>query len=293
MWPQIERYCVEFVEDAIRDYVAALSDDDERLELLSETSSLATVDGRMIMNEMRTRLLGNNSNPGLGTPYITSFARHTDEFNRQNGMLSQWRGYGADEPIALVLATKALEWLLETECTQFEYFSCSLSDVIYFDENFSLTDCFPEFVDSLRAFANHTIQQKNIADTGVQKNLNDLSARLLPAVGRIKHIAFREENECRIIVGLPDHSFREEFNRLGGQPKPFKDIHYRAGYTGVIPYIRLFETLQEKVPISRILIGPSRTQQATFEKVSDIVSASGRGKEISITASETPYVVST
>ena len=290
IWGHITKHCIEYVDGAIRNYIGELLDKTERTRLLQDASSLATSDGTMIVDVMRRRLLGDDSNPGMGIPYITSFARHTDAFTRENGMLSQWRGYGGDECIAIVFPTKELERLLTSEYAQFEYFSCALADAVYLDEGFSLKDRFPDLLDALRIFASHVIQQRNISDIEVQNNTNLLSTRLLPAVGRVKHFAFREENECRIIVGLPDESLREEYNRLGEQTKPFKDIHHRTGSATSIPYIRLFETLNEKIPLHRILVGPSRNQRATLETVSDIVCSSGRRGEISIAASAIPYV---
>ena len=290
IWEQLEKPCMEYVDDAIRTYIVGLPDETQRSRLLDDASSIATTDGKMIANVMRTRLLGDDFSAGMGIPYITSFTTHTDTFTRENGMLSQWRAYGAGEPVAIVVPTKDLERLLKAEYAQFEYFSCALADAVYLDVDFSLKDYFPDFLDALRMFAQHVIQQKPVSDIEVLRNTNRLATKLLPAVGRVKHFAFREENECRIIAGLPHESLREEYSSHGEQAKPFKPIRHRAGRTNPIPYIRLFEKLDETIPIDRIIVGPSANQQAIIDSVSSIINSSDRHTAISIEASEIPYV---
>ena len=290
IWGQLEKPCIEYVDDAIRTYIAGLPDETQRSRLLGDASSMATSNGKMIVDVMRTKLLGDDFNAGMGIPYVTSFATHTDTFTRENGMLSQWRAYGAGEPVAIVFPTKDLERLLKAEYAQFEYFSCALADAVYFDETFSLKDHFPDFLDALRIFAQNVSQQRPVSDMEVLRNTNLLATRLLPAVGRVKHYAFREENECRIIAGIPHESLREEYSSHGEQAKPFKPVRHRAGRTTSIPYIRLFEKLDETIPIDRIIVGPSTNQQAIMESVSSIVYSSDRHREISIEASEIPYV---
>ena len=71
-------------------------------------------------------------NSGL---YITSFcAENKDQYINENGVLSQWRGYGPDGGFALVFNTQAMEHLLKEENMNFDYSFLQLSDVVYSDD---------------------------------------------------------------------------------------------------------------------------------------------------------------
>lgn len=47
--------------------------------------------------------------------YVTSFCTACDEWVPQNGLLSQWRGYGQDGGYAIVFDTKGLDSLLRND----------------------------------------------------------------------------------------------------------------------------------------------------------------------------------
>ncbi len=53
----------------------------------------------------------------LAEPYICSFCNHAgdNEYERNNGLLSQWRGYGGEGRFALVFDTSGLDRLLSCE----------------------------------------------------------------------------------------------------------------------------------------------------------------------------------
>ena len=69
-------------------------------------------------------------------------------------------------------------------------------------------------------------------------------------------------------------------------PKPVKQVHHRPGRSGLIPYVALFDDLGQDLPIKRIIVGPSRNQDAHFEEVRKLVNRRG----IQVQKSETPYV---
>ena len=74
---------------------------------------------------------------------------------------------------------------------------------------------------------------------------------------------------------------------MGGQlTKRFKEIRYREGVCGSIPYIRLFDRLDADLPIERVIVGPSRNQKAVKSSVLELV----EGRGIQVELSETPFV---
>ena len=120
--------------------------------------------------------------------------------------------------------------------------------------------------------------------------LTERVSPILPSiVGRFKHGAFREERECRIVVGVMPESLRNELtDESGRSDRAFKKIHYRKGKYKAIPYIRLFEDLGEVLPINRIVVGPCISRIANFETVKKLVET----RDIVVKASDTPYVAS-
>ena len=119
---------------------------------------------------------------------------------------------------------------------------------------------------------------------------------MLPrVVGRVKHVAFHEERECRIIAWLAPQSshwitsdaLRMEFEQAKETSiMDQKKIHYRASGFGDIPYIKVFDASGEDLPIVRIIVGPSRNGNANLEKVRDLVGS----RSIEVQLSTTPYV---
>lgn len=57
----------------------------------------------------------------FNAPYITSFCRAISPDAASDGLLSQWRGYGADGGYAIVFGTESLENLLSEESKRFNY----------------------------------------------------------------------------------------------------------------------------------------------------------------------------
>ena len=71
--------------------------------------------------------------------------------------------------------------------------------------------------------------------------------------------------------------------------KELKEVCSRSGRRGSIPYIRLFEEIGD-LPISKILVGPSRNQDANVSKVATLLQELVPGREIALEKSEIPFV---
>jgi hypothetical protein len=109
----------------------------------------------------------------------------------------------------------------------------------------------------------------------------------LDAATRFKHQGFKEEREVRI-VAIPGSaetaaavsSEHTEFTR-----KPIKTVCNLLSENRGRPYIALFGTLEEELPIKRIIIGPSRGQDDNYRRAAVAV-----GTRISTVRSKTPFV---
>ena len=288
-WPKLASYCATYLEEAFKNGPGYDPEKREIAERHGGAAKISAMDGATTMNIMKSLLFGNDTSQGMGIPFVASFTAHEEEDHCQSGMLSQWRGYGGDQRVAIVFDTARLEDLLHSECGRFAYLSGSVASAVYYDEELDLEARFPNLFDALKIYSEHVVGGlKN--DKQALRNLELLTCSLLPAVGRLKHPAFREEEECRVIVGVCHESHADKFSQFEGQQRPFKMIHRRSGLCGLIPYIRLFEDLGEELPILRILVGPSRNQSANSEAVHKLLDRLARGRAIEVQESEIPYV---
>ena len=290
LWPYLEHQCVAYINKFADEYLGKHPETKEEFETLGGVAKLANTDGGMIISVMRELLFGSETKAGMGIPFIVSFTTHDEEYNRRHGMLSQWRGYGGGDNVAISFATEGLERLLQRELNQFQYLTCSIADVIYCREEVNFVERFPQLFDALEQFSQLIVGGWGDNDELLQEMLAVLSAGLLPAAGRVKHPAFHEEKECRIIAGIPDESYLDRFVEFGGAEVHMKKVHFRNGVDGSIPFIKLFEDLDERLPISRILVGPSRNQQANEQAVYQAVCEHAGRETIRIDCSDMPFV---
>ena len=291
LWPKLTSQCADYLQTAFEASTGRDPEKRETAKRLGGPAKIASQDGTTIVNVMQSLLFGDESRLGIGIPFVTSFTAHKEEYYRQDGMLSQWRGYGGDQSIAIVFDAARLKELLFVEKGRYEYLSCSIEDAVYYNEESNLEVHFPELIDALKKFSDDVVDGFS-DDKKAQENLKLLALSLLPAVGRLKHQAFREESERRAIVGVCHESHAENLSQFEDQQKPFKVIHHRSSPCGSIPYIRLFEDIDEELPISRVLVGPSRNQSANSEAVRELLGRLAGGRTIKVQESEIPYVSS-
>ena len=100
----------------------------------------------------------------------------------------------------------------------------------------------------------------------------------------LKHRGFQEEREVRIVtMPISEHvvALSKNVQDFSGFP-PLKKISVKN--TGS-RYLTLFETLQERLPITRIIVGASRNQTEDEAFARDLTKGA-----VPITLSETPYI---
>lgn len=211
-----------------------------------------------------------------GTPYIFSFCSHEGEdYEKRNGLLSQWRGYARDNGVCIVFDTKQILSKLDEEFASRSYTHVSFDDVIYAKDGFSLTDQFPDFFDDCDTYVRIKFGQK-IKDPGAET-----IAGFITAATRYKHRAFMEEREVRIVACPTPPSFFDDSPRSGISKLPQKETFT----CGERDRIALFENQSSPLPIKRIIVGPSKNKSETAETVKAIVH--GRWP---VDISETPYI---
>ena len=293
LWPIVGNQLISYLKEHLIFYLEQFPEHRQEIEELGGVESVVEHDGTASVDELRSLLFGNRSASGMGIPFVTSFTTHSgeddqDRYHDRNGMLSQWRGYGCGDSVAIVFDSKKLEDLLRGECSKFGYLYCGILDVVYLQEESNWPESLPELNDALKDYA------MTFLDPSDQKGpLEEFAEHLMPAVARLKHHAFQEEKECRVVTWALNEKFRYATDPFEGKKLQFKKICHRFGRSGSIPYIKLFENTDELLPISRILIGPSINQAAIKEKLNEFLCLFADGRDTIVQMSEIPYVGST
>lgn len=225
-----------------------------------------------------------NSHP-FAVPYIASFCSHCgdDDYLRDNGLLSQWRGYGGRERYALVFDTRALEVSLKAETATFSYMFGNFGDVIYNDDKLDFGSRFADLINSLvEAFKTYHDNSDAIA-------MDKVYDHFMIGATRFKHRAFREEREVRIAAAPLTDAVREHIRNESGsdasQGRRIKEIKRRGQNGSEVPYIALLEGAETPLPIKRIIIGPCTDQK----RAENIASEVTNGK-VKLVRSETPFI---
>lgn len=218
--------------------------------------------------------------------YILSFCgEHKNPLVNKNGLLSQWRGYGAGGGFALVLNTVKLEKILNLEVERHQYSAVLLADLVYSDDDDRLRKEMSEdlatLADDVARIFNHKMPlSENTELKGFYPFVNCIS--------RYKHYGFCEENEVRV-VALPtvlDNEYLKLAQNDGAELKPEKERKFRKKEDGVIPYIELFDSPEIELPIEKIIVGPHKEKESRAAALRIMLQKT----EIEISCSEIPFV---
>ncbi|MEQ1739681.1 MAG: DUF2971 domain-containing protein [Methyloglobulus sp.] len=220
--------------------------------------------------------------------YIASFCtKSEDKYTNENGILSQWRAYGGDGGFAIVLNTEGLEKMLDSEYQSFHYDGLLLGDVVYSSEDEKYKLEFTELLPHITAYQQEMFEQVRL---GVHEPPNiELSTNacnsLIQCFTRYKHRGFKEEHEARIVampLALPNSEIIEDnFYKS----KLEKDRKFRNKNGIQIPYIELFRSLDERLPIEKIIVGPHKDKELRAAALRIMLR-----NTIKVTVSEIPYI---
>lgn len=194
-----------------------------------------------------------DSKEQLQGPYIVSFcADNNNSFVKENGLLSQWRGYGKDGGFAIEFDALELEKLFITEHETYYYPVAQFADVGYGQAFNNMPSDLKENIVSLEKGLN------KFFDSGADlKGMREVLEFFVKLIGRSKHEGFREEREVRIIFYPGTDFLRQRDGALEVKNRKVKSIELRAG--ALCPFIDLFEEAK-KLPMRKIIIGPHKDQ---------------------------------
>jgi hypothetical protein len=213
----------------------------------------------------------------LNEPYITAFCGSKIHQAHDDGLLSQWRGYGLGGGYAIGFRTQELEEMVQAEIDAFAYQLGGFGDVDYGDDSLH-----PE-----RSEWERTIEQavRQLLLTEDQKAVAEIADRVTALACRYKHRGFSEEAEVRMYV-VPTHDEVYELGRKMGKVHARKPILFRSTGGTPIPYLSLLGG--RKLPISKIIVGPHPEKLKRVQAVELLLKASGVGAKV--VSSEIPYL---
>lgn len=194
--------------------------------------------------------------------YTTSFSTHAADtpYERENGLESQWRYY-AQDGFCLVFDTDRLGDLLAGEFDRLDFTHLNLEDVRYLRDGAQLPDYFDFIEPALRIVADQVFKRFEKQEMG--------TVEFLRCATLLKRASFREEREVRVVAIPGAPGYQEQAAReYPGQfvKKPIPAIHERPKR-----HISLFEGADVKLPIKRVIVGPSRQQPENAEFARSIV----------------------
>lgn len=215
---------------------------------------------------------------GSYAPYLTSFCGATTPEITQDGLLSQWRGYGQDGGYAIVFNTQALEALFWLEHSKYLLKFQTICEIAYNPQSSERSDI-KKLEDEVKtSFRNYI---KTLEPT-------DIWASMVPNIRMAlmhKHGGFSEEAEVRIAI-IPSTSTEFEEAALSSSPSTKKLLPTTFSIKDglLVPRLTLFNGL----PIKRIIVGPHPDSVRRKKSVEMLLAKYKVQAEV--TCSKIPYV---
>ena len=217
-------------------------------------------------------------------PFIASFCSHAADqlYEKEHGLLSQWRGYGGDGGYCIVFDTVKLSELLGREFDTYYWIYLHIAPVHYSLSTANVRYTFPTVMETCDYFID------GMLDGRVPPPTEDAFAPFVAGATLFKHYAFSEEREVRI-VAIPGSDeiqkaaqaeYPHEF-----KASPLKDIRTRDTGSAKRRYLALFESLGVQLPIKRVIVGPSRHQDENYQRAKALLD-----NIAPVSLSETPFI---
>lgn len=222
----------------------------------------------------------------LHEPFIISFCGHSGIYEKQNGLLSQWRAYGHADGYAIAFDTEKLWKALERENEKHAYSSVCLDRVVYDEDDEGFEAAFHQLIEKIPDVIRKTFFQD------MRDNTVTVEALFQPfaiSSARYKHRGFFEESEVRAILSpmpLPTLSSYSptELETSGLNKKHIKQVFSQSTLR---PFIEIRD-LDLTALIKYIIVGPNQNKQDRANRLSKFLRI--HDIEIEIKVSDTPLV---
>lgn len=241
---------------------------------------IANHESKNLLNSIHENTFGPDN---LIDPFVISFCTHENgSYEEKNGLLSQWRGYGAGGGVAVVFDAEIIKEQMRKESTRFGHTANHIGDVIYERDDFisTLEKDHPNLFLEMR----RNIIPKIFSHVGPK--FEPIADDFIIAASLLKHQSFYEEREVRIVIS-PRPKQDNIYYDNSKKNLPSKPILYRSRNSKEIKYIEAFDFDRSfKYPIKRVIIGPSPLQNKTEQQIRWALS----NLNIEIVKSTTPYI---
>jgi hypothetical protein len=212
----------------------------------------------------------------------TSFCSHANDqrYEREHGLLSQWRGYGGDGGFCLVFDSSALLKLFEQERSNFMYVYTDLREAYYPRDGARALESFTDLLDESEAVIRAAL------DDSRNFTVDAISLPFLASATAFKHEGFHEEREVRLVAMAGTQLAADRMKGVKGfDPTPVKKILKDTRGGRDRRYILLFGKDFPPLPLRRVIVGPAHKQEENAVIARKIV-----GDEIPVLKSATPYI---
>jgi hypothetical protein len=237
---------------------------------------------RSLSDTIKTSTLRFNS------PYLASFCTTLPQQHPDDGLLSQWRGYGSDGGYAIVFDTRGLEKLLEVESKKFHYQYLFWGDVEYYDQEPAYVAAQPETIEAEMAVQGAI---RHFMRGGGAESLEPLFDPITKLSCSHKHRGFREEAEIRI-VAIPTNGELLKLAQESGDRRPTKSLRFVMKNGLSVPCIMLFgpdaSGNSARLPISKVIVGPHPEKRKRQKAVQIMLEQ--YEVDATVTVSDIPYI---
>ncbi len=182
----------------------------------NKTKRIHLADGNNIRNRVRQEtqrrldMLFNSmaGNKSKFTSYMICFSTKCDTCDN-DGILSMWRGYGSDQPVAIVFNREKL-YNLTLEHVVKNRLACYFDKVCYARNNEHIAERFKDSLDSLTPI--FSTEDNRFLSTYFDLNVESIFHSVARLTYSVKHFGFHEENEIRLVIQLngnaPDSKYK-------------------------------------------------------------------------------------
>jgi hypothetical protein len=221
---------------------------------LWDASGRGAQTARDLVNSLYGATIDGKAEYSVLDPYLFSFSTHSEDtaFDREHGIKSQWEDYAGPQGYCLVFDICELAALLKLEGSMRYWAWLMLQPVRYNDR--PIEQIFPELVDGLA----DTLRQF----LGGNRTPEVAAKEFLIGTTLLKGIDYKPEREVRI-VAIPGTA---QAARYAAKEFPIQfDVTLPLPESKTRPdtdkrYIVLFNGLDARLPIKRVIIGPGEHQ---------------------------------
>ena len=120
----------------------------EKVKALGEINAMAVVEAKRLCEGLQKGTFKLEGHPDYFEPFIISFCGHQKEYERQHGLLSQWRAYGRAGYVIAFETRKMVEFV-KADTDVYAYNGCQVGDVVYDGDDGRFNSEFAELLSAI------------------------------------------------------------------------------------------------------------------------------------------------